>query len=79
MDRILFDVVTVVICLSQRNPRLDPTPSQPDRKATGVMIPSIVFRSQRTLAIHRAAEFPRPDNERVIEHSSIRQVTHQRS
>ena len=54
------------------DPRLNSAACQPHRAALGVMI------SSRALRHRSAAEFPAPDDERILEHTPLTQVADQR-
>ena len=43
-----------------------------------LMVATVIVRGQATLAIDRAAEFPAPDHQRIVQHAALLQVGDQR-
>ena len=78
VDRILDDVVREVIGLAERDAGLDAAAREPKREAARVMIAAIVVSGQRALAVDGAAEFPAPEDERVVEQATRLQVLDER-
>ena len=67
MHRIPHDVVTVFVCLPVRDSTLDTASRHPHSEAARMVIAAIVIGGQLALAIHRASEFPAPNNERLVQ------------
>ena len=78
MDRITADIVTKVIGFAMAHARLDTAPGRPSRKTPGMVVAAVVARSQFALTVSRAAKFPAPQNQRLIEQSAQPQVLNQR-
>ena len=64
------DVVAEIISLTVGDARLDTAAGHPNREAPRMMITTIVFTRQITLAVNGAAKFTAPDHKRVIEHAT---------
>src|SRR5580658_7675092 len=77
-DWILDHVVAVVIGLAVGDARAHATTCHPRGVATRMMIASIVILREAALAVDGAAEFTRPDYQRVVKHATLFQVRNQR-
>ena len=66
MHGVLRDVIAVVIRCSQRESLLNPRTRQKDGEATGVVIPSVIGRSQLALRVNRPAELPAPNDQGIL-------------
>ena len=71
------DVVTVVIRATVGDPRFDSTTGHPDREASGMVVTTIVFGRQVSLAVNGSTEFSTPDNQRVFKETASLQVLDQ--
>jgi hypothetical protein len=71
VDGILGDVVAVVVRAAVCLASFDAASGQPQAEATRVMIPTVVIFCETSLAVHSAAEFSSPDDQRVVEKSSL--------
>src|SRR5437867_9893493 len=78
MNRILGDIIAIVIGLAERDSGLDAAARQPDGKAAGMMIATVLVRGQLALTINRAPEFSAPDNQRVLQEAPLFQVLDER-
>ena len=78
MDRILGDVVAIVVRLAECDSRLYAAAGHPDGKAAGMMIATVVVRGQLALTIHGAPEFAAPDNQRVLQKAPLFQILDER-
>jgi hypothetical protein len=67
MHRILGDIVAKVIGCSQLHASSDATSRHPNRKALGMMIPTIVLFAQTSLAVHGSTKLPPPNHQRGIQ------------
>src|SRR5207249_6457636 len=75
VDGIADDVVTIIIGFSMGNARLDASSSNPKGEAAWMVVAPIIVGCQLALAVNRSAEFPAPDNQRVVEQATLFQVT----
>src|SRR5262245_47805804 len=78
MHGIARDVVTEIVRLAYCDPRVDSPAGKPDRKTAGVMIAPVIGLGQTALRINGPTEFPAPDYQRIVEHSSLFQIYNQR-
>ena len=67
MNRILSNVVTVVVRRSVGGSRLAPAASHPHRETAPVMVPSEVAGIESPLAVTCATEFATPDDKGIIQ------------
>src|SRR5262245_40228000 len=74
VDRVLDHVVTEVVRLPIRDPRLDSTAGQPDGEAPRVVVAAVVVGRQPALAVHSPAELPAPDNQCVLQEAALLEV-----
>src|SRR5262245_49476831 len=74
VDRILGDVVTVVIGVAEAHAGFDAAAGQPDGEAARVMVPAIVIRRQGSLAINRSAELSTPDHQGIVEQAALLEI-----
>src|SRR5439155_4071582 len=79
LDRIFYDFTSHLIGLAVGNSGLDPAAGHPNRERSWVMVPAdpLHFLTVAILAHGRPAEFSAPDNERVLEHASLFQISQQ--
>src|SRR5271170_4029688 len=77
-DWILDHVVAVVIGLTVGDARAHSAARHPRGVATRMMIASVVILREASLTVDGAAEFTRPDHQRVVEHAPLFQVSDQR-
>ena len=71
------NVVTEVVGLSVNNARPDASAGEPHCEAATVMIPTVVGRSELALTISRAAKLAAPDDQCLVQESSLFQITDQ--
>ena len=69
-DGILSDVVGELTTVAVGDPWLDATPGKPDGKAAGVVVATILLRSQFTLTVNGPSKFTTPDNQCLIQQSA---------
>ena len=67
MDRILSNVVTVVVRRSVGGSRLAPSASHPHRETAPVMVPPEVAGIESPLTVTRATKFATPDDKGIIQ------------
>ena len=67
MDRVLDDVVAIVIGDAVADSGLDAGTGQKDGKALGVMVSTVVVASEGSLAVDGSPEFTSPNDQSVIE------------
>jgi len=77
-DRILDDVVTIIIGLAISDSLLNAAARHPCGVAAWMVIAPIVLFAQSSLAIDGATELTSPDNQRVIQQSTPFQIRDQR-
>src|SRR5688500_9074700 len=77
VDRVLHDVVAVVVGLPVDEPRLDPAAGGPEREAAAVVVAAVVGGGELALAVDRPAELPAPDDERLVEQAALLEVLDQ--
>ena len=78
VDRILDDVVAVVVRLAVAETTLDAAAGHPDAEVASVMIASVIVLLDLALAIDRAAKFTAPNHQRVVEKAACFQILHER-
>ncbi len=78
VDRVRGDVVTELIRFAVDDASFHAAAGQPDAKAARMMIPAVVGVRERSLRVHRAAEFAAPDDERVFEESPLLEILNER-
>ena len=74
VDRILRDVVAVVVGLAVGDAGLHAAAGQPDGEAARMMVAAVVVGRELALAVDRAAELAAPDDQRVVEQAALLQV-----
>ena len=79
VDRILSDVVAEIIGGSPGHPRLDPSPRKPHGEASWVVVSTSFRAIPITLARDTSAKLSPPDDQRVVQHTSLLQVRNQGS
>lgn len=77
MDRFVDHIVAEIIRFAVDNPRFDASPCHPLGIAAGVMITPIICFRQTALAINRTSKLTSPNHQRIIQHSSLFEVTEQ--
>src|SRR2546429_9838996 len=79
LERIFYDFMPQLIGLAVGNSGLDPAAGHPNRERSWVMVPAdpLHFLTVAILAHGRPAEFSATDNERVLEHASLFQISQQ--
>src|SRR5262249_31352295 len=78
VDRLLGDVVAVVVSGANGGAGLYTAACHPDGEAAGMVVTSVVVFREASLAIDSPAEFPAPDYQGVIEHAALLQVADER-
>ena len=71
------DIVTVRVGLSVRDTGFNTAASHPCGEAARVMIAAVVLLREISLTIHGAAKLSAPDDQCVIQHASLLQVSDQ--
>ena len=75
----VFDrVVAKIICAAVGNPRFHTATGHPDRKATGMMIAASLGAFPIPLASDAASEFSAPNDQRIVEESTLLEVENER-
>src|SRR2546426_2711310 len=77
VDRILHDVVAVVIGLAVADPALDPSAGEPHGEAAAMVVAAVVVLGERPLAVDAPAELAAPDHQSLVEEASLLQVLDQ--
>ncbi len=77
VNRILDDVVGIVVSAAQTHAGLHAAAGKPHREAARMMIAPVVVGSELSLGIHGTAEFPTPDYERIFQQAALLQVLNQ--
>ena len=72
------DVATVVIGRAVDDAPLHAAAGHPDGEASWMMIATVGLVRELALTVDRAAEFPAPHDERVIEHTALLEVLNKR-
>ena len=78
-DRVIDDVVAIVICFPIGDAWLDAAASHPDSKASWVVVSAIILWGQISLAINGAAKFTCPNDQCVFEQTTAILVGEQSS
>src|SRR5580658_8559672 len=78
MHRVGNDVVSIFVRLAVSEAGLDTSTSHPNRKTTSVMIAPVVVLLNFPLAVNRAAKFPAPNDQRILQQPALFEVQHQR-
>ncbi len=65
MQRILSDIVAIVICLAVADTGFHARPCHKDRKAAQMVIPSIIYFSQGSLTVNRPSELSAPNDQSI--------------
>src|SRR5437868_1827394 len=76
VDRVLGDVVAVIIRFPERDAGLDAATRYPYRETPRVMVSAILSWRQAALAVHRTAELSAPDHECVVQHAPLLEIRH---
>src|SRR5690242_3441738 len=71
-------IVGIVVGFAERETGLDASAGKPHGEAAGMMIAAIIGGGEMALAIHRTAEFPAPDDQRVFEQAALFEIGHER-
>ena len=74
MHRVFNDVVTEVIGFAIDCAAFDTTTGHPHCETTGMMVAAIIGPSQLPLTEDRAAELPSPDDESVLQQTTLFEV-----
>ena len=74
MNWFVDDIVAEVVGFPIDDSRLDAASRHPDGEAARVMVTAVVVSGQIALAVDRAAKFPAPDDERVIQKAAALKV-----
>ena len=72
------DVVRKVVRLTDGDPRLDASSGQEDRETARMMIAAIVRLGQRALRVNGPPKFASPNNEGVLEETSLLEILDER-
>ena len=73
------DVVGEVVGLAEDEAGFDAAAGQPDRVATGMMVPPVILLGQLALAVNRAAKFTAPDDKGVVQQAALPEFLDERS
>src|SRR6202521_3832934 len=74
--RVFYDLVSHLVGLAVCDSWLDAAARHPNRERPGIMVPANIFHFL-TIAIFphgRPAKFPSPDDESVLEHSTLFEI-----
>ena len=71
---VLYHVVTKVIRGTKLYPTANTASRHPNRKTLGMMVPTIVFFAQSSLAINGSAKLTSPYDQRGIQKTSLFQI-----
>jgi len=71
VDRSVGDVVAIVVSGAVADSRLDTASGQPHCETARMMIAAVIVGRQLSLAVDRAAEFSPPDDQRIIQQTSL--------
>ena len=74
VDRVFEDIVAVVVGFSDSDSFFDSSSGHPHAEALGMMIASVVFASQFSLAVGRASKLAAPDQEGVLQHAALFEI-----
>jgi len=74
MNAVLYDVVTKVISFTMNDTRLNTSSRHPFGEATRMVISTIIFFRELTLAVHSPTEFSTPNHKSVIQHASLFEI-----
>src|SRR5262245_58736218 len=77
MAVLIDDVVAVLVGPTVLDSPFDPSTRKPGGKAAGVMVPPVVGVVLLALAVDRAPELPRADDQRVLKHITCFEVPNQ--
>jgi hypothetical protein len=78
MDRILYDVVAMVIGLSNADAGFNSAASGPNRETARMMVTAVVRFRELPLTINSSPELPSPNNQGLIEQTALLEVLDQR-
>ena len=67
VNRVLNDVVAIIVCLANGDTGLKTPTGGPHGKATRMVIATIVGCSQLALAVNRSAELPSPNDQGILQ------------
>src|SRR3954469_6472713 len=76
-DGIGGDVVGKIVSLAVGETGLDASAGEPDGEAARVMVAAVVFSGERPLAIHRAAKFAAPNDQRILKQAPMFEVVNE--
>ena len=79
MNGISNDIVREFICLSVAKPWLDSPARHPNRKASRMMITTIILLGQFSLTINRSPKLASPDHQRIIKKPPLFQIGNERA
>ena len=74
MHWIMCDVVAEIVGLAVDDAALDSSSGHPLGVAAWMVVAAVVFIRQSALAVNRAAELPTPDDQGVVEHTTLLEV-----
>src|SRR5262249_38755368 len=78
VHRVLNDVVTIIVGGAVADAGLEAAARNPHREATAMVVAPVIRRCQLALAVDRAAKFPAPNDERVVEQAALLEVLDER-
>ena len=78
MNGVLSYIVTEIVGFAVDRTAFDAGAGHPHRVAARVMVTSVVGFGERALAIDGAAELPSPNDEGVVEHTSLFEIGYER-
>src|SRR5579872_918992 len=79
VDRILGDVVAVIVGCAICDAGLDAAAGHPDGEAAWMVVAAVVVGGQLSLAVNGAAELTAPYDQRVVEQAALFQILHKSS
>src|SRR4029077_10975105 len=74
MHRVTDNIIAEIVRLAIDDPAFDAATGHPHRVAARVMVPAIVVAAQFALAIDGAAKFTAPDDQGVVEQTTLFEV-----
>ena len=77
MNGILDHVITEFIGLPVVHTAPDAPAGEPGAKATGMMIPPVIFQRELTLPVHRSAEFAGKNKQGIFQQTPLLEVPEQ--
>ena len=79
VNRSFHNIIAEVIRCPEYGTPTDPTATKPKRVTTSMMVAAVIIAGQFPLTVNSSTELSAPDDQRLIEHSSLLEIFNQGS